>query len=225
DEIQTGVGRTGRLWAYEHAGVEPDVMTLAKALANGVPIGAMLCRDEATSVLTAGSHGSTFGGTPFVTQVALATLTTVIGDKLPERAARMGRELMDGLLALQPACPVVKQVRGRGLLIGAELSTPAAPIVDACREAGLLVLSAGESVPDVPRNLSRWVAGSAARVFAHATVDTLARHASIPVINALSDFEHPCQAIADWFTLWERGLDPARTRLAWIGNGNNVCHS
>src|SRR3989440_1836671 len=146
DEIQTGVGRTGKLWAYEHAGVEPDVMTLAKALANGVPIGAMLCRDEAASVLTAGSHGSTFGGTPFVTQVALATLTTVIGDKLPERAARMGRELMDGLRALQPAHPVIKQVRGRGLLIGVELSTPAAPIVDACREAGLLVLSAGEKV-------------------------------------------------------------------------------
>jgi acetylornithine/succinyldiaminopimelate/putrescine aminotransferase len=146
DEIQTGIGRTGRLWAYEHSGVEPDVMTLAKALANGVPIGAMLCRDEAASVLTAGSHGSTFGGTPFVTQVALATLTTVIGDRLPERAAKMGRELMDSLRALQPACPVVKQVRGRGLLIGVELSTPAAPIVDACREAGLLVLSAGEKV-------------------------------------------------------------------------------
>jgi len=86
-------------------------------------------------------------------------------------------------------------------------------------------LGTRESVPDVARNLSRWVDGIAARVFAHATVDTLARHASIPVINALSDLEHPCQAIADWFTLWERGLDPARTRLAWIGDGNNVCHS
>jgi len=82
-----------------------------------------------------------------------------------------------------------------------------------------------ESVPDVARNLSRWVDGIVARVFAHATVDTLARHASIPVVNALSDFEHPCQAIADWFTLWQRGLDPAKTRLAWIGDGNNVCHS
>ena len=86
-------------------------------------------------------------------------------------------------------------------------------------------LGTRESVPDVARNLSRWVDGIAARVFAHATVDTLARHASIPVINALSDFEHPCQAIADWFTLWQRGLDPAKTRLAWIGDGNNVCHS
>ena len=86
-------------------------------------------------------------------------------------------------------------------------------------------LGTRESVPDVARNLSRWVDGIVARVFAHATVDTLARHASIPVVNALSDFEHPCQAIADWFTLWQRGLDPAKTRLAWIGDGNNVCHS
>jgi ornithine carbamoyltransferase len=82
-----------------------------------------------------------------------------------------------------------------------------------------------ESVPDVARNLSRWVDAVAARVFAHRTVEELARHASIPVINALSDEEHPCQALADFFTLWERGLDLARLRLAWIGDGNNVCHS
>jgi ornithine carbamoyltransferase len=86
-------------------------------------------------------------------------------------------------------------------------------------------LGTRESVPDVARNLSLWVDGIVARVFAHATVETLARHASVPVINALSDFEHPCQAMADWFTLWQRGLDPAKTRLAWIGDGNNVCHS
>jgi acetylornithine/succinyldiaminopimelate/putrescine aminotransferase len=96
------------------------------------------------SVLTAGSHGSTFGGTPFVTSVALATLTTIIGEKLPERAGRLGRELMEGLRA-NPS-PVVKTVRGRGLLVGVELTTPAAPVVDACREGGLLVLSAGEKV-------------------------------------------------------------------------------
>ena len=144
DEIQTGMGRTGRLWGYEHSGVEPDIMTLAKALANGVPIGAMLCREEVAGVLTAGSHGSTFGGTPFVTSVALATLTTIIGERLPERAARLGRELMDGLRGI--ASPVVKEVRGRGLLVGVELTRPAAPVVDACREAGLLVLSAGERV-------------------------------------------------------------------------------
>jgi len=82
-----------------------------------------------------------------------------------------------------------------------------------------------EAVPDVARNLSRWVDGIAARVYAHDTVQSLADHATIPVINALSDFEHPCQAIADYFTLWERGLDPSRLRLAWLGDGNNVCHS
>ena len=82
-----------------------------------------------------------------------------------------------------------------------------------------------EAVPDVARNLSRWVDGIAARVYAHATVQALAQHATIPVINALSDFEHPCQALADYFTLWERGIDPSRLRLAWLGDGNNVCHS
>lgn len=146
DEIQTGVGRTGTLWAYEQSGVTPDVMTVAKALANGVPIGAMLCREEAASVLTAGSHGSTFGGTPFVTSVALATLTTIIGERLPERAARTGHELLEGLRKLQARLPVIREVRGRGLLVGAELAKPAAPVLDACREAGLLVLLAGENV-------------------------------------------------------------------------------
>jgi ornithine carbamoyltransferase len=82
-----------------------------------------------------------------------------------------------------------------------------------------------ESVPDVARNLSRWVDGIAARVYSHDTVESLARHASIPVINGLSDFEHPCQALADYFTLWERGLDLSRVRLTYLGDGNNVCHS
>jgi ornithine carbamoyltransferase len=86
-------------------------------------------------------------------------------------------------------------------------------------------LGTRESVPDVARNLSRWVDGIAARVYAHETVESLARHATIPVINGLSDFEHPCQALADYFTLWERGIDLSRMRLAWIGDGNNVCHS
>jgi ornithine carbamoyltransferase len=82
-----------------------------------------------------------------------------------------------------------------------------------------------ESITDVARNLGRWVDVVAARTFDQATVDELARHAGIPVVNALSDSEHPCQALADFFTLWERGLDLRRLRLAWIGDGNNVCHS
>jgi acetylornithine/succinyldiaminopimelate/putrescine aminotransferase len=140
------MGRTGRLWGYEHSGVEPDVMTLAKALANGVPIGAMLCREEAASVLTAGSHGSTFGGTPFVTSVALATLTTIIGEKLPANADRMGKELMEGLRSLKARHTTIKDVRGRGCLVGVELTITAGPVIDACREAGLLLLSAGDKV-------------------------------------------------------------------------------
>ena len=79
-----------------------------------------------------------------------------------------------------------------------------------------------ESVPDIARNLSRWVDGIAARVFAHKTLEELARHASIPVINALSDLEHPCQAMADLYTLWERGMELKGLELAWIGDGNNV---
>jgi acetylornithine/N-succinyldiaminopimelate aminotransferase len=146
DEVQTGVGRTGKLWAYEHSGVEPDVMTLAKALANGIPIGAMLCREHVASALTAGSHGSTFAGSAFVTSVALATMTTVIGDKLPDKAAARGRELVDGLREMQRRLPIIKEIRGRGLLIGVELTKAAGPVMDACRDAGLLVLTAGEKV-------------------------------------------------------------------------------
>ena len=86
-------------------------------------------------------------------------------------------------------------------------------------------LGVRESVADIARNLSRWVDIIAARTFRHATVEMLANHATVPVINALSDLEHPCQALADFFTLWERGLNLSAIRLAWIGDGNNVCHS
>jgi ornithine carbamoyltransferase len=86
-------------------------------------------------------------------------------------------------------------------------------------------LGTRESVPDVARNLSLWVDGIAARVYSHETIEALARHASVPVINGLSDEEHPCQALADFFTLWERGVDLGTMRLAWLGDGNNVCHS
>jgi predicted acetylornithine/succinylornithine family transaminase len=144
DEVQTGMGRTGRLWAHQHAGIEPDIMTLAKGLANGVPIGAMLAREEIARALTPGSHASTFGGTPFVTSVALATLTTVLEERIPERAGRVGRYLADRLRAI--GRNAVRAVRGRGLLIGVDLDRPAGPVVDACREQGLLVLTAGDRV-------------------------------------------------------------------------------
>jgi acetylornithine/N-succinyldiaminopimelate aminotransferase len=146
DEIQTGMGRTGKLWCHEHAGVSPDIMTLAKALANGVPIGATLATEDVARVFTPGSHGSTFGGNPFATAVGLTVLTTLLEERLPERAERMGRVLRERLLGIQSRKPgAVKEVRGRGLLLGMDLAPPVADAVSACRERGLLVLTAGDN--------------------------------------------------------------------------------
>ena len=146
DEVQTGVGRTGKLWGYEHWGVEPDVMTLAKALASGIPIGAMVARDKVARVMLAGTHGTTFGGNPFATTVGVATFTTMLEDKLPERADRVGTHLMQRLRALAATVPAIKEVRGKGCLIGIDLDRPAGQVVDACRDRGLLVLTAGERI-------------------------------------------------------------------------------
>jgi acetylornithine aminotransferase/acetylornithine/N-succinyldiaminopimelate aminotransferase len=147
DEIQTGMGRTGRLWAYEHAGVTPDVMTVAKALANGVPIGATLATEDVARVLTPGTHGTTFGGNPFATAVGLTVLSTLLEDKLPERAGRLGRVLVERLHAVAARRPgTVKEVRGRGLLVGLDLHPPVGDVVTRCRERGLLVLTAGDNV-------------------------------------------------------------------------------
>jgi acetylornithine/N-succinyldiaminopimelate aminotransferase len=146
DEIQTGMGRTGKLWAYEHSGVTPDIMTLAKALANGVPIGATLATDDVARVFTPGTHGTTFGGNPFVTAVGLTVLTTLLEERLPERAAKMGRVLHERLVAVQSRQRAkVKEVRGRGLLAGIDLVPPVGDAVAACRERGLLVLTAGDN--------------------------------------------------------------------------------
>jgi predicted acetylornithine/succinylornithine family transaminase len=146
DEIQTGMGRTGKLWAYEHAGVTPDVMTLAKALANGVPIGAALATEDVARVFTPGTHGSTFGGNPLATAVGLTVFTTLVEERLADRAAQMGRVLRERLLAVQSRHgATVKEVRGRGLLVGVDLSVPVGDVVGACRERGLLALTAGDN--------------------------------------------------------------------------------
>ncbi len=146
DEIQTGMGRTGRLWGYEHSGVAPDVMTVAKALANGVPIGATLATDEVASAFAPGTHGSTFGGNPFATAVGLTVLTTLIEERLPERADRMGRVLLAELEKLRAKRgAAVKAVRGRGCLVGIDLVPPVGDVLAACRDRGLLVLTAGDN--------------------------------------------------------------------------------
>ncbi len=137
DEVQTGMGRTGTLFAYEQYGIEPDVMTLAKGLGGGVPIGALLVK-ESVAALAPGDHGSTFGGNPLACAAALAVATTIVDEGLPEHAVAMGARLADGLRGLV-ARGLAKAVRGRGLLLALELDREAAPIVDACREAGLLI--------------------------------------------------------------------------------------
>ena len=146
DEIQTGMGRTGKLWAYEHSGVAPDIMTLAKALANGVPIGATLATENVASAFTPGSHGSTFGGNPLATAVGVTVFGTLLEDKLPERAGRMGKVLLQGLEGLRGKYPkAIKEVRGRGLLVGMDMVAPVGDLVTACRERGLLALTAGDN--------------------------------------------------------------------------------
>jgi acetylornithine/N-succinyldiaminopimelate aminotransferase len=141
DEIQCGVGRTGSFFAWEQLGVEPDAVTLAKGLANGLPVGALLVRDGAPEAFKVGDHGSTFGGNPVVCAAACAVVET-LDDALLAAVRARGAELAAGLAAL----PGVLEVRGRGLMLGAELDRPAGPVVAAALEAGLLLGSAGEPV-------------------------------------------------------------------------------
>ena len=146
DEVQTGMGRTGRLFAYEHWGIEPDVMTLAKALGGGLPIGAMLAKEEVASAFVPGSHASTFGGSPFITAAALAALTAIVEERLPQRAAKIGAYFLGRLRELVQRYPYAKEARGKGLILALELAVPAKPIVDRCLQLGLLILTAGDQI-------------------------------------------------------------------------------
>jgi len=140
DEIQTGIGRTGTLFAYEQEGVEPDVMCLAKGLAGGVPIGAVLARNDLAAHLVPGDHGTTFGANPLATAAGLATLKYIIDQDLPARAADSSERLVTRLRSLEDRLPLVTEVRGRGMLLAIGLAgDSAADIVAACRERGLLV--------------------------------------------------------------------------------------
>lgn len=139
DEVQTGIGRTGTLFAFQGYGVVPDVLTLAKGLGGGVPIGAVLAREAVAQAFQPGSHGSTFGGNPLACAAALAVLETVEADGLAAHAAAMGERLMAGLRAIGERTGAITAVRGRGLLVGADLDREAGLVVDACRARGLLV--------------------------------------------------------------------------------------
>lgn len=139
DEVQTGLGRTGKLFAHEHFGIEPDIMTLAKALAGGAPIGAMLAREQYAAAFSPGTHGSTFGGNPLMTAAALAAVNALFDEGLLERAQRMGAYLVDRLNELKARHAIVTEVRGIGLMVGMGLSIPAGEIVKQGHARGLLL--------------------------------------------------------------------------------------
>jgi acetylornithine aminotransferase len=155
DEVQTGVGRTGTFFAYEQLGIEPDLVTLAKALGNGLPVGALLVRAAAADAMGPGDHGATFGGNPVACAAACAVVRAIDESLLANVVAR-GRQLAAGLAALAG----VVAVRGRGLMLAAALDREVGPVVDACRAEGLLVLTAG-SQPSVLRLLPPLVVSEA----------------------------------------------------------------
>jgi acetylornithine/N-succinyldiaminopimelate aminotransferase len=146
DEVQVGMGRTGKMFAHEHFGVTPDIMTLAKALAGGAPIGTMLATDEVAAAFVPGTHGSTFGGNPLVTAAGVATVRTILEQGILNHTCEIGEYLLGELEALARKFPVIKDVRGIGLMIGVELGIPGAEIVKRALERGLLLNCAQEKV-------------------------------------------------------------------------------
>lgn len=139
DEIQTGIGRTGKFLAHQHNGIAPDVCTLAKALGNGVPIGACMARGKAAEVLTAGNHGSTFGGNPLACSAALAVLDSLCSGNLIADAQRKGSLISDGILQTIAGNPHLVEIRHLGLMIGIELDQPCGALVGKALEKGLLI--------------------------------------------------------------------------------------
>lgn len=139
DEVQVGMGRTGSLFAYEQEGVTPDVMTLAKALGNGLPIGAMLATDRVAETFTPGTHASTFGGTPLVTSVALRALQLISEPSFLERVRSVGEYFLNRLRELGTRHPVIQEIRGRGLMVGVELAVPGQKVVERCLEKGVVI--------------------------------------------------------------------------------------
>jgi len=139
DEVQVGMGRTGKLFAYQHYDTPPHIMTLAKSLGNGVPIGAVVTTEEVAQAFSPGSHASTFGGNPMATRVGCVVLDTLLGDGILENCQQMGEYFLRGLLALKERYAFIKDVRGKGLIIGVELEFEGKEIVGRCLEKGFLI--------------------------------------------------------------------------------------
>ncbi|HOZ61803.1 MAG TPA: acetylornithine transaminase [Smithellaceae bacterium] len=143
DEVQTGIGRTGKLFAYEHAGIEPDIMTLAKALGNGFPVGAMLATDKIAESFAPGNHASTFGGNPLAMAAALATLEIMLQEGILDNCRKTGDYFLKELKKLEKKHALINNVRGKGLMLAVTLNMEAAEIVRECMQKGLLINSTG----------------------------------------------------------------------------------
>jgi predicted acetylornithine/succinylornithine family transaminase len=143
DEVQTGIGRTGKLFAYEYSGIKPDIMTLAKALGNGFPVGAMLATNEVAKAFSPGNHASTFGGNLLAMAAVQATLKTMLAQGVLEHCLKMGEYFLEKLMALQKKHAMITGVRGRGLMLACALSIEGADIVKSCQEKGLLINCTG----------------------------------------------------------------------------------
>ena len=139
DEVQVGMGRTGKLFAYEHEGIEPDLMTLAKALAGGVPIGALLIKKEVAGSFEPGDHASTFGGNPLATAAGVAALTAILEEKMLENCQEVGDYFLDRLKKIKEKFPFVREVRGKGLILGMELNMDGGSIVKEMMTKGYLI--------------------------------------------------------------------------------------
>lgn len=151
DEVQTGIGRTGKLFAYEYAGIEPDIMTLAKALGNGFPVGAMLATDKVAGAFVPGNHASTFGGNLLAMAAAHATLKAIFEEKILENCLEMGDYFLAKLQGLKEKHSVITGTRGKGLMLACALSMDGADIVKACQEKGLLInCTGGKTLRFVP---------------------------------------------------------------------------
>ena len=151
DEVQTGIGRTGKLFAYEYSGIKPDIMTLAKALGNGFPVGAMLATDEVSRAFTPGNHASTFGGNLLAMAAAKATLKTMLDEGVLENCRKMGDYFLAKLQDLKAKHAIISGVRGKGLMLACALTIEGADIVRTCQEKGLLInCTGGKTLRFVP---------------------------------------------------------------------------
>ncbi|MCB1927690.1 MAG: aspartate aminotransferase family protein [Rhodocyclaceae bacterium] len=146
DEVQCGVARTGKWFGFQHSGIMPDVMTLAKGLGSGVPIGACLAAGRAAGTFQPGNHGSTFGGNPLACAAALATLDAIDGDGLMPRAESVGERIRGGFAAALDGVAGIRAIRGKGLMIGIELDRACGPLVERARDAGVLINVTAERV-------------------------------------------------------------------------------